>query len=749
MAPITRASYALLIACPNGLVGTALDIARMKKALEETGLGFEFHECHEGDVATRERILAEFESVIEWAKGKHQANIEPIVVLYYSGHGSMVESDRTLGLDGRRYQFIVPSGYNDDEENFNGILDHEIAYFLKKLTAETKNVTFIMDCCHSGRMARKPDVPGLKVRMTPAVQHKKLADHMRDLIKKGTVEEDVPLKGNQDVVRIVAAYPTEVAFEVKDIYGNVGGVMTRLLTQTLHEAKGRGLSWRTVMSRVRELTASEIIIQHPAAEGPSTRILFSKDESDSKSHVIKIIGGQPVIEAGRVAGARECNVYDIMPAGFEQVDDEHSLGEVEIVSVAAFHSIGKFTKKTNGGQIDPAGGALAFLKREATYQWVAEYPGNNEHLKDHFQRSKFLRSSPVAEQSANSSGTNGEFSFVECDTKFSLAHQQLTVANEKIAATHHQLVLAYAKFQSVDYQQAFTAYSNTLVTHTLMVDDYKQALDAYLQELADHKLALSILPQSSTATSQEKVLVKIKEVDGRLVVYNNDMVECFSMSFKDETPEKVSALAFQRAEIIARSQHLLALPSGIGKEAFNQELNVEFGLVEGSTLHPHATDGTATITEGNRVYIRLINESSEKVFVSGFSIDAAGNVSSLMAETDGIEIKKKDRYTFGYQEGESQVRGMLLDWADSVPKSSSVVETFVLFVTSDPVDLGHFLTAGSSARDIEESDSELVRLVAAFSTGLGRGVSREKQRRIIKYSVIRIPYKFCSSTYTQ
>jgi hypothetical protein len=143
----------------GGLVGPKHDVEIMAQILERQG--FVITTCF-GKNATRDSIRTAWRALID------QTSSEDTVVIYYSGHGGLIESPQKIKLGSQviepilpetpwRYQFIVPVDFDKTtEKDFRGILDVEISYLLRDMTNKTRNVTTILDCCHAGQMSRHP-----------------------------------------------------------------------------------------------------------------------------------------------------------------------------------------------------------------------------------------------------------------------------------------------------------------------------------------------------------------------------------------------------------------------------------------------------------------------------------------------------------------------------------------------------------------------------------------------------------------
>ncbi|KAF4540837.1 uncharacterized protein LTHEOB_779 [Lasiodiplodia theobromae] len=382
------AKLALLIASPWGnLQGPMNDARLMEQELESRG--FEIIQCY-GDSATQRGILDAWASLITKLRDgkKGRCTEGPAVVIYYSGHGGLVQPSKDQDEGGRQYQFIVPSDFNQADDNFTGILDIEISHLLTRTTDETENVTVILDCCHSGRMARDPYHPHATPKAIPSASHPALRAHVEKLQETGQLQGDTYLNGNPFAVRVTASATAETAWEYENEEGLLVGALTQALVTALQETPVQDVSWRTTLLRVRELVNLEFPHQHPRVEGPNTRFLFSTKVSEAKSHSIKMQNGLPIIRAGRMAGVKEGNVYTVMPFGYEEPDDTSRLCRARAVHIDGVRSLVKLFEQT--GPI-PSEGALAFLDTKALHRWTVAYSKDNQAIHDRLEHSKYLR----------------------------------------------------------------------------------------------------------------------------------------------------------------------------------------------------------------------------------------------------------------------------------------------------------------------------------------------------------------------
>ncbi|RKK67354.1 hypothetical protein BFJ69_g14562 [Fusarium oxysporum] len=381
---------ALLIASPfGGLQGPLNDVNKMTKLLKE--FGFDIVQCCDKD-ATRDGIRTSWQNIID------KSSPGDTVVIYYSGHGGLVETRQNLATEDKRvckspnqYQFLVPMDFNETtDETFKGILDIEIAHLLRDTTNKSTNVTIILDCCHSGRMARdETHGDNATPKQLLEVQHHDLVKWVETLKQKGYLDGETAVEGNQDAVRIAASATRETAWEYFK-NGQWGGIMTEALVRAMEETKGQEISWRTLLIRVRELVHGEFPQQHPRIEGPDTRVCFELTQKSSEAFLITIEEETAVLQAGRVAGVREGNKYIVMPFGSTKIEKRNQIAKATVTHIIGFKALVDLEFES-GGESLPENGALAFLCQEALYEWPFILPEGLPGLADAVEHSKFLR----------------------------------------------------------------------------------------------------------------------------------------------------------------------------------------------------------------------------------------------------------------------------------------------------------------------------------------------------------------------
>ncbi|XVV04477.1 caspase family protein [Actinosynnema sp. CA-248983] len=325
------ARKALLIGAQTGdLTGVANDVSAMAEALALWG--FESTR-REQENASRAGILDAYERLIA------QARPDDAVVVYYSGHGAYApDPERGLGTPGHRVlQLIEPTDFAaSTEEDFRGITALELSVLLARLTERTRNVTVVLDCCHSAHMSRDRD-PVVKGR-SRAVPARLIRAHLDTLRREGLPVDVGQPTGNPHAVRIVACGPEQLAGEAANADGVRMGYLTDALTRSLAELRDSGLavSWATVVDRVRQRVLAAWPAQRPEVEGPARRVVFDTAEADP----VATFPVSPLRDRVRIAGAplfgvRPGDEFVVMPDDSPEADDDRKVGDVVVERIDA------------------------------------------------------------------------------------------------------------------------------------------------------------------------------------------------------------------------------------------------------------------------------------------------------------------------------------------------------------------------------------------------------------------------------
>jgi len=383
---------ALLIASPFGGLKGPLGDASMVMELLRT-IGFDIAQCC-GASATRDGILQAWRQLID------NIHHEDCVVVYYSGHGGMVESPRetpkdtsNLGVTPWRYQFIVPMDFKyTAKEDFRGILDIELSYLVREMTAKTKNATVIFDCCYAGRMVRDPEFGTWAVaKSLSEVQYNDISKYVNSLRDLDQFRMEAEAEGNLLAIRIAAAAANQTAWEYRNTKGEWHGAMTEALVLAISESRSSDISWRMTMLRVKELVNIRFSYQHPRAEGPVNRHHFSLQESVSGAFHIRNEANGAVIQAGRVSGVNQGNIYSVMRFGAKEVVATEQLAEAHVTSVTAFKAMTRLSFNQSQATQLPDDGAMAFIRYETLSKWPVAIPPGLPWLDDLVESSRFIR----------------------------------------------------------------------------------------------------------------------------------------------------------------------------------------------------------------------------------------------------------------------------------------------------------------------------------------------------------------------
>lgn len=613
---------ALLVASPVlGLTGPENDVDSMSNVLERHG--FEIVRLVRSD-ASRDRILA------GW---KHLINIctssDDVVVIYYSGHGGLVESTEATGPS-RRYQFIVPFDYSESTaDEFRGILDIEITHLLRETTKKTHNVTMILDCCHSGRMARDPRHNDRAVpKHLFGVKRHDLSEHEDKLRRNGLLEGATFVEGNPHAVRIAAAATGETAWEFSDEQNQSVGAFTKAFTAVLGQAVTQGITWRSTMFRICEIVTSEFPGQHPRVEGPNyDRVLFSTTTKEVESFPATIEDDTIVIQAGRISGVKEQNSYTIMPTGAESVDEDQKLGDATVHMIQGLQTLADFDPAPN--RKVPNGPATAFLKKEAVYRWPVAVPNGFTDLENRIKRSRLLRT--CDDQDANG------------------------------------------------------------------------------------------------------LIVEFQQEGEDIIGYNGNNMICISSKTVED--------AVAKAEQLARAQHLLTIPGGVGEESLQHSVDLEckIGSPEPKFFN---FDGTDTAQEGQRALVTLNNTGEKEVYVSVFDVNVWGKIYYVSRGwARGIHLPPGHQWTLGQRDFTPTRKGQKLSWPSEFPKRGPIPETLVFIVTEEEVDLREFSRPGPGHP--RGRSSNLQDLAHRLSFSHGREFEQEREITVLPYDVLRVSYLLC------
>lgn len=369
---------ALLIGSETyGLQGCNADVALVRDVLGARG--FDDIVCRTGSEATRAGILAGLDDLVDAVHDPADT-----VVLYYSGHGGRVvrpdfEARRAAGAS-VHFQFIVPFDMDASApDDFRGLLSEELTWYQRRLTdafvalGAIPNVTTILDCCHSGYMARGADTVPKSVDVGEKMfRMRGIREHALALT------EEMEIRGlatNPHAVRLAACQPEQSAFEFPSARGGRHGALTDALASVLEELGDAPVSWGMVGELIRRRVRALVPEQRPDVEGPSDRLVFS-DRSLPSGTVLAVstVEDDLRLEAATLLGIEEGDEFQLVDAA-----------SGEVVAVAT-------VERVDGGdavlRVDPESaretvraGALARPSRLRRPRSAVLIPGNADALR--------------------------------------------------------------------------------------------------------------------------------------------------------------------------------------------------------------------------------------------------------------------------------------------------------------------------------------------------------------------------------
>jgi len=346
----------------EGLRGVHYDTQRMAAMLDARGFAVDLRI---GMDATRSGMLAGYDQLIA-ASGPDDAT-----VVYYCGHGYHA----VVPDEGRSWQCIVPTDLRDGSvTDWRGISAWELSVKQAQLTARTRNVTVILDCCHSAQLSRSDGVVGAMPRALPHPVHTGFAHHVAALrATYGAAFDAVDPVGDPHAVRIVACGQSESAFEYPDAEGRYHGVFTDVLVDVLTRVGTAPVSWGAIVSAIRAQVLRRFPRQRPDIEGPVRREPFSLAEHDDDAGVaVAAAGEQFRLAVGQLTGAAVGDVYAVLPAGAPVHDDATALARLEVTEVFATTAL---ARRTTGDYQIPAK-AIAVPTRRCAVRWPMAVEGN-------------------------------------------------------------------------------------------------------------------------------------------------------------------------------------------------------------------------------------------------------------------------------------------------------------------------------------------------------------------------------------
>lgn len=345
-----KAKYALLVgvddyaqpsdpaAAITPLKGPGNDVALIKDLLTKY---YEFPDTTQniislvGKSATREAITQHFRThLIENAK-KHP---DAIFVFYFSGHGSQTADLNGDEGDGDDETLVA---YDSRSDKGRDIVDDEIAEWLDELKQHAKNISVIIDSCHSGSATKGTLGTAVARRVGRDSRPRPIVDSAQKLPATDKAPGAL-LERDKRLSVISAAQPEESSYE-DEIETPTGkryhGFLTYNLVQVL--SRNPDLTYEQAVRELEPGLRRQSPGQHPQAEGDIDRVIFAGSGRHFQPFIAltSIDGTSITIAAGAAHGLREGGILAIYsPKAKSLTGEAEKLANARLTSIEALQS---------------------------------------------------------------------------------------------------------------------------------------------------------------------------------------------------------------------------------------------------------------------------------------------------------------------------------------------------------------------------------------------------------------------------
>ncbi|KAH9913831.1 uncharacterized protein B0H18DRAFT_1125977 [Fomitopsis serialis] len=275
--------------------------------------------------ATRSAIINEFKAHFWNNPDIHHGDA---LIFFFSGHGSYARAPEHWPAQNDLIELICPYDYMDEDKNDDkyGISDRTLDG-LMRILADRKgdNITAILDCCHSGGMARELDPRAARADLS--VPGDMGPSHIGPSCILGS---PISIQGDASYILLAACRATEKAKEMRCSYDspgagmpeNVRGVFSANLIQTLRTMGRERLEALTYARLMDDLprraihSLPSLLEQHPQCDGThSDRVLFSTRRlPDAPDSFILIRHGDTWhVRAGTIHGITKGTQFALPP----------------------------------------------------------------------------------------------------------------------------------------------------------------------------------------------------------------------------------------------------------------------------------------------------------------------------------------------------------------------------------------------------------------------------------------------------
>lgn len=305
-------------------------------------------------------------------------NAEPgdQVFLHYSGHGGrtptcLPEIKGKNGLD----EALVPIDIGNSTARY--LRDVELARLLKEMTDKGLVVTVVMDCCHSGGVARaaRRSETNMAIRGVDFVDSTPRPDSAIDAAELSAAWGERTAARGPEALRglasqadalkytlFAACRPSESAYEAVFEGTERNGALTYWLLDSLRELSPE-LTYRTIYNRLLARIHSQFEQQTPLLQGEADRVAFGEAALPQVSSAVVMnvdAGGKLVrLNAGAANLVRAESRFSVFPAGTEDFSQtKRQIAIVEVRKVEADACTAEVVETSGKTRIKPGDAAV-------------------------------------------------------------------------------------------------------------------------------------------------------------------------------------------------------------------------------------------------------------------------------------------------------------------------------------------------------------------------------------------------------
>jgi len=190
---------------------------------------------------------------------------------------------------------------------------------------------------------------------------------------------------------------------------------------------------------------------------------------------------------------------------------------------------------------------------------------------------------------------------------------------------------------------------------------------------------------------------------------------------------------------LARAAHLRDLPSGTGSAELPGDVTVEYALLEPDGPQLPLDTAGEHLFAGDRLLVRIRNESSEQRYASVFDIGLRGKISLLSeSEPSGLSLAPGDEQVL--YRTPAGLTGIELYWPEDLSAGGPRPETVITVVTDRPQDLRRLAQPGVVVRGDGPAPSPLQRLLDEVTSGMRDARPPRVDADTVRYRVHRFDF---------